>query len=149
MAENTVVDEGDGGNDEMVKRSSSKKSSGSMDSQLEALPEWLWAKFASLLAQEYKEQSFCHATQGSHCNQSLQKLTLHIYNKLSSHQVRRTYKLSWYHSTLSSNVIWALILLSMALLFWWHFRTKFFNYGQGRLAYQASLYILQAYLPLH
>ena len=45
------------------------------------------------------KQSSCWATQGSHPNQSLQKLTLHRYNKLSSRQVRGTYELSWYHST--------------------------------------------------
>ena len=43
--------------------------------------------------------SFCRATQGSYPNQFLRKLTLHKCNKLSSCQVRKTYELSWYHST--------------------------------------------------
>ena len=50
-------------------------------SQLEALSKWLRANFAGLLAQGYKEQSFCWATQGFHLNQSLQKSILYIYNK--------------------------------------------------------------------
>ena len=82
-------------------------------SQLEALPEWLRAKFAGLLAQGYKERSSRRATQGSHPNKSLQKLTLHRYNKLSSRQVRGTYELSWYHSIL----IIKLWLLSTSILF--------------------------------
>ena len=130
MAEDAEVGEDDGDNNETVKRSPlSKKLSRPMwyltslrsnvdsaslakrwvflnnfgyswDSRLKALPEWLWVKFAGLLAQGYKEQSSCQATQGSHSNQFLQKLTLHRYNKLSSRQVRGIYELSWYHSTL-------------------------------------------------
>ena len=111
-------------------------------SQLEAVSEWLWAKFVGLLAQGYKEQSSRRATQGSHSNQFLQKLTLHIYNKLSSHQVCGIYKLSWYYSTLSSNNIRAPVLFWIVFPFWWDLRTKFFNYAQRRLAYQTSLYIL-------
>ena len=45
------------------------------------------------------KQNYCRATQSSHPNQFLRKLTLYRYNKLSSYQVHGTYKLSWYHST--------------------------------------------------
>ena len=64
-------------------------------SQLETLPEWLWAKFAVLLAQGYNKWSFLWAVQGSHPNKFLQKSTLYSYNKLSSCQVCGTYELSW------------------------------------------------------
>ena len=92
MAEDAEVGEGDGGDNETVKRSPlSKKSKVSIgyltslrsnvdskplakrwvsldsfgygwESQLEALLEWLRAKFAGLLAKGYKEQSSHWAT---------------------------------------------------------------------------------------
>ena len=122
IAEDSEVGKCDGSDDEIVERSALfKKPNGpirnlislcfgkrwvsldgfgySWGSQLQALFEWLRAKFAGLLAQRYKEQSSCWATQSSHPNQSLQKLTLHRYNKLSFLQVCRTYEFSWYHFT--------------------------------------------------
>ena len=147
MAEDVEVGEGDGGDDETVKRSPSRKSSGPTEyltflhsnadsapfakrwvfldsfgydwgSELEALPKWLRAKFAGLLAQKYKEQSSCRAMQGSHPNQSLRKLTLYSYNKLSSCQVRGTYELSWYHSIsiIKLQPFWTPVLPSVAFL---------------------------------
>ena len=83
-----------------VKMSSLDNLNHCWDSQLETLLEWLQAKFAGMLAQKYKEQNSCRTMQGSYPNQSLRKLTFYRYNKLSSCQVCKTYKLSWYHSTL-------------------------------------------------
>ena len=99
-----------------LKRSSSRKSSGPMgyltflrSNADNASFKKIWVSFDSfwpLLELWVKgtfwkaiKQSSHWATQSFYSNQFLQKLTLHRYNKLSSCQVCRTYKLFLYHPT--------------------------------------------------
>ena len=108
MAEDAKVGKGDGGNDETVKQSPSKKPSvrtGILPPYAPkrwVSPDSFWPLLKLSVKSTIKKaikQSSRWATQGSHSNQFLRKSTLHSYNKLSSCQVRGTYELSWYHST--------------------------------------------------
>ena len=110
MAEDAEIGEGDGGDNEMIKKSPLSKKPNIPTRYFTSLRfEKRWISLDSfwpLLKLLVKgtigkaiKQSFYWATQVSHLNQSLWKSTFHRYNKLSSCQVRRTYKLSWYYST--------------------------------------------------
>ena len=112
MAEDAEVDgNGNGSDDEMVEKSPFRKSSGAREYFTSLRSDADSASFAKrwvsldsfwpLLKLSVKgtigkaiKQSSYRAMQGSHPNQSLRKLTLYRYNKLSSRQVYGTYKLA-------------------------------------------------------
>ena len=184
MAEDAEIGgNGDGGDDETVKRSPSKKSSGPTGylTSLHSENSWVflnsfWPLLKLLIEGPIGKaikQSSRRATQGAHLNQSLRKLTLHRYNKLSSCQVCGTYELSWYHSTsiiklrlsgTSTPFEWYILFEPDTLTLSTHLRNaqlcQFYNrfwkklagkglyQTRGHSAYQILLFP-RAYLPLH